>query len=59
MNSYHELAIFATTNTEIDFTLGPPYNEFGYNEHLAITSNFFPQKKSLLIDINVKKVHLQ
>ena len=28
-------------------------------EHPAITSNFFPQKKSLLIDINVKKVHLQ
>ena len=40
-------------------TLGPAYNEFGYNEHPAITSNFFSQKKSLLIDINVKKVHLQ
>ena len=40
-------------------TLSPAYNEFCYNENPAITSNFSPQKKSLLIDINVKKVHLQ
>ena len=36
-------------------TLGPAYNELGYNEHSAITSIFFPEKKSLLIDISVKK----
>ena len=35
-------------------TLGPVYNEFGYNEHPAITSNFSLRKKALLIDINVK-----
>ena len=23
-------------------TLGPAHNEFGYNQHPAITSNFFP-----------------
>ena len=40
-------------------TLGPAYNEFGYNENPAIANNFSPQKKSLLIDINVKKVYLQ
>ena len=40
-------------------TLCPAYNEFGYNEHPAITSIFFRQKKSPLVDINVKKVHLQ
>ena len=26
-------------------TLGPAYNEFGYNGHPAITSNFLHQKK--------------
>ena len=42
-------------------TLGPAYNELGYNENPAreilsdpaITNNFFPQKKTLLVDINV------
>ena len=36
-------------------TLGPAYNEFSDNKHQAIMINFFPHKKSLLIDINVKK----
>ena len=39
-------------------TLGPAYNEFGYNEHPAVMNNFSSQKKTktkqLLIDINVK-----
>ena len=42
-----------------EVTLGPAYNEFSYNEHPAITRKFLPPKKSLLIDINVKKVHLR
>ena len=29
----------------VALTLGPAYNEFGYNEHLAIMSNFLPEKK--------------
>ena len=33
-------------------TLGPAYNEFGYNEHLAVTSRFLSIK---IIDYNVKK----
>ena len=33
-------------------TLGPAYNEFGYNEHPAITSRFLC---TILIDSNVKK----
>ena len=45
----------ASTRLEFVITLGPAYNEFGYTEHPAKTSNFFPQKKTLLIDINVKK----
>ena len=34
-----------------DITLGPTYNEFGYNKHLATMSNIF--LGTLLIDINV------
>ena len=37
------------------YTLGPAYNEFGYNQHPAITSNFFSQEKIASVDINVKK----
>ena len=37
-------------------TLGPAYNEFGYNEHPAITSNFFLWEKNTS---DVKKVQLQ
>ena len=37
-------------------TLGPAYNEFGYNEHPAITSRFLC---TILIDSNVKRVRLQ
>ena len=37
------------------FTLGPAYNDFGYNEHPAITSNFFSQKNLLLMTSMLKK----
>ena len=37
-------------NTQI--TLGPAYNEFGYNEHWAVMNRFFCIK---IIDGNVKK----
>ena len=40
-------------------TLDPAYNEFGYNEHPAMRSNSFYQKRTLLIDIIVKAVQLQ
>ena len=35
--------------------MGLAYNEFGYNEHLSITSNIFSQKTTPLINNNVKK----
>ena len=38
-------------------TLGPACYEVGYNKHPAMTSTF-SQKRSLLIDINVKKDQL-
>ena len=38
--------------------LGPTYNEFRYYEHSAVTINYFSKKRTLLIDINVKKVWL-
>ena len=34
-------------------TLGPAYNEFGYYEHPVITSRFFCQKGTRLLDIGV------
>ena len=40
------------THTLFSFTLDPAYNEFGYNEHSAITSRFLCIK---IIDCNVKK----
>ena len=40
-------------------TLGPAYNEFGYNKLPATMSDIFSQKGILLIDINVLKVLLQ
>ena len=36
-------------------TLGPAYNELSSNEHPALMNFFFFQKRTLLIDINVKK----
>ena len=39
-------------------TMGPACNEFGYNEHPAITSRFFSRKRKPLIDINVWKVYI-
>ena len=39
-------------------TLSPAYNEFGYYAHLALTSKFIPQKRTLPIDINVQKFGL-
>ena len=41
---------------EIDTTLDPAYNEFGYNEYPAITSRFLWIK---IIDCDVKKAWLQ
>ena len=42
---------------EFQFILGPDHNEFGY--HMAETSYFFSQKRTLMIDINVQKVRFQ
>ena len=40
-------------------TLGPTYNEFGYNKLPATMSNIFSQKGILLKNINVLKNRLQ
>ena len=47
------LVKFELRNT---LSLGPAYNEFGYNEQPATTSNIFSPKRTLRIDINVQKV---
>ena len=39
-------------------TSGFAFSEFGYYEHSATTSNYFSKKRTLLNDINVKKVSL-
>ena len=65
------LVVLANLNTSLKYspiwngqwfiivsTMGPAYNEFGYNEHPAITSRFFSRKRKPLIDINVWKVYI-
>ena len=47
---------FVKTRWSCSCALGPAYNEFGYNEHPAITSRFLSIK---IIDRNVKNVWLQ
>ena len=41
------------TITNKQITLVPAYNEFYYYDHQVITSNFLPQKKTFVTDINV------
>ena len=51
-----QISLFSSTTVTDEHTLGNAYNEFGYNDHLDITQNFFfSPKRTLLIDINVKK----
>ena len=55
----HETVTRLTCQRYQDMNTSPSYNEFGYNERPAITSNLSSQKRTLLIDISVKKVQLQ
>ena len=40
-------------SSQVKSTLGLASNEFGYNEHPAITSLFLSEKKKFLIDFSV------
>ena len=44
------------TTIVVDITLGSTYNEFGYNEQPVTMNSVFFQKRTLLIDINVRSI---
>ena len=52
INAYHQGRIVGGSSGKFSFvvTLGPAYNEFGYNEHSAISSRFLC---SIIIGSNV------